>query len=134
LDSNVAHHQNFPEFFSGLLEMTSQYYLTPTEAAQYLRSSKSTLAKLRVYGGGPDFCRIGKAIRYRRSDLDAFMLARRVRSTSEPVTVRAEDGPIRRAAEQPDRPADHLTGDRAIKIGTDRRRGSRDERKEGQGR
>jgi excisionase family DNA binding protein len=58
-------------------------YLTPQEAAQYLHSSASTLAKLRVYGGGPIFCRIGRAIRYRRSDLDEFMAASRVRSTSE---------------------------------------------------
>jgi excisionase family DNA binding protein len=67
----------------------SESYLTPHEAAEYLRSSASTLAKLRVYGGGPHFCRIGKAIRYRRSDLDAFMSARRVRSTSEPIIVGA---------------------------------------------
>jgi excisionase family DNA binding protein len=67
----------------------SEAYLTPREAAEYLRSSPSTLAKLRVYGGGPHFCRIGKAIRYRRSDLDAFMSARRVRSTSEPILVGA---------------------------------------------
>jgi excisionase family DNA binding protein len=63
--------------------MPSEVYLTPHEAAQYLHSSASTLAKLRVYGGGPTFCRIGRAIRYRRSDLDEFMAASRVRSTSE---------------------------------------------------
>jgi excisionase family DNA binding protein len=58
-------------------------YLTPPEAAEYLRISVSTLAKLRVYGGGPAFTRIGRAIRYARTELDAFMAARTARSTSE---------------------------------------------------
>jgi excisionase family DNA binding protein len=63
--------------------MTFQEYLTPLEAAQYLRSSKSTLAKRRVYGGGPAFCRPGRAIRYRKSDLDEFMNQNSARSTSD---------------------------------------------------
>ena len=111
----------------------SEAYLTPREAAEYLRSSPSTLAKLRVYGGGPHFCRIGKAIRYRRSDLDAFMSARRVRSTSEPILVGAvpENADVVTQTGAPG-PENHLSDDRAIKAET--RNGSRDERKEGQGR
>jgi excisionase family DNA binding protein len=58
-------------------------YLKPSEAAAYLRISTSTLAKLRVYGGGPAFTRIGRAIRYTRTELDAFMTARVAHSTSE---------------------------------------------------
>ena len=58
-------------------------YFRPREAADYLHSSESTLAKKRLNGDGPPFVRIGRAIRYRRSDLDAWM-ARSVRqSTSE---------------------------------------------------
>ncbi len=63
--------------------MAASDYFTPREAATYLRTSTSTLAKLRVYGGGPRFARWGRAIRYRREDLDAYMAARLVRSTSE---------------------------------------------------
>jgi excisionase family DNA binding protein len=48
-------------------------YLTPREAAAYLRSSHSTLAKRRLQGNGPCFVRLGRAVRYRRSDLDAWM-------------------------------------------------------------
>jgi excisionase family DNA binding protein len=48
-------------------------YLKPSEAAEVLRSSKSTLAKLRLSGAGPTFVRIGRAIRYRQSDLDRWM-------------------------------------------------------------
>jgi excisionase family DNA binding protein len=53
--------------------MTTQTYHTPTEAAEYLRSSTSTLAKRRLLGSGPTFVRIGRAIRYRKSDLDRWM-------------------------------------------------------------
>ena len=45
-------------------------FLTPKEAAGYLRVSKSYLDKLRVYGGGPRFLRFGKRkILYRKPDL-----------------------------------------------------------------
>jgi hypothetical protein len=50
--------------------MTKETYCTPKEAAEYLRSSTSTLAKARMKKTGPDFVRIGRAIRYRQSDLD----------------------------------------------------------------
>jgi excisionase family DNA binding protein len=62
--------------------MTDEF-LKPPEAATYLKSSTSTLAKLRVYGGGPTFHRIGRAIRYRKSDLEEFMARTCVRSTSD---------------------------------------------------
>jgi predicted DNA-binding transcriptional regulator AlpA len=62
-----------------------QEYLKPRQAAEYLNSSTSTLAKRRLYGGGPKFSRIGRAIRYAKSDLDAFMAANTVASTSEKV-------------------------------------------------
>jgi excisionase family DNA binding protein len=58
-------------------------FLRPPEAAAYLQSSVSTLAKLRLYGGGPTFCRIGRAIRYRKTDLDEFMSRTRVSSISK---------------------------------------------------
>jgi excisionase family DNA binding protein len=53
--------------------MITEKYLKPSEAAEVLRSSKSTLAKLRLSGAGPAFVRIGRAIRYRKSDLDCWM-------------------------------------------------------------
>jgi excisionase family DNA binding protein len=58
-------------------------YFRPREAAEYLRSSESTLAKKRLNGNGPPFVRIGRAIRYRRSDLDSWMSSSIRRSTSE---------------------------------------------------
>jgi excisionase family DNA binding protein len=64
--------------------MSTETYMTPKEAAAYLRSSPSTLAKRRLAGGNsPPFTRIGAAIRYRKSDLDAWMAASVRRSTSD---------------------------------------------------
>ena len=64
-----------PGFFYWRLPVTKETYLKPREAAEYLRSSTSTLAKARMYKRGPNFVRIGRAIRYRQSDLDAWMSA-----------------------------------------------------------
>jgi excisionase family DNA binding protein len=55
--------------------MNIDTYLTPHEAAEYLRSSTSTLAKARLTKRGPTFVRIGRAVRYRKSDIDAWMSA-----------------------------------------------------------
>jgi excisionase family DNA binding protein len=65
--------------------MSSEVYLTPQEAAELLRTSTSTLAKRRLNGDGPKYCRIGRAIRYRKSDLEEWLGQSRVRSTSEYV-------------------------------------------------
>jgi excisionase family DNA binding protein len=62
---------------------SQETYFRPREAADYLRSSESTLAKKRLSGEGPPFVRIGRAIRYRRSDLDSWMAASIRTSTSE---------------------------------------------------
>ena len=48
-------------------------HMTTKEAADYVRSSPSTLAKRRITGQLPQFTQIGKAVRYRRADLDAWM-------------------------------------------------------------
>ena len=58
-------------------------WMQPEAAAEYVNSSKSTLAKLRLRGGGPAFCHIGRALRYRRCDLDEWLLATSRRSTSD---------------------------------------------------
>jgi hypothetical protein len=63
--------------------MSSETYPTAREAAEYVRSAESTLAKLRLSGGGPKFCRIGRAIRYRKVDPDGWMTRTRVQSTSD---------------------------------------------------
>ncbi len=48
-------------------------------AADYIGMSESWLRKTRMegYSEGPPFCKIGKAVRYLTSDLDAWLNARR---------------------------------------------------------
>lgn len=52
---------------------SSKNYLTSAEAAAYLGRGVSTLARERMTGEGAPFVRVGRAVRYRRDDLDAFM-------------------------------------------------------------
>jgi predicted DNA-binding transcriptional regulator AlpA len=57
--------------------------LNGREAALALRLSERTLERLRVSGLGPRFIKLGKAIRYREADLEAWITAHMRGSTSE---------------------------------------------------
>ena len=63
--------------------MAETEIMTVIEAAGYIRLAETTLNKMRVAGTGPQFLKMGKAVRYRRSDLDDWIGARVTRSTSE---------------------------------------------------
>jgi hypothetical protein len=58
-------------------------FLSPKEAAAYLNISASMLAKLRVYGGGPCFHKLGRRVTYTLQDLEQWVGSRRRRSTSD---------------------------------------------------
>jgi predicted DNA-binding transcriptional regulator AlpA len=57
--------------------------LSGPEAAHYLGISASTLSKLRVFGGGPKFYKLGRRVVYDSSDLDDWFAARQRSSTSD---------------------------------------------------
>ena len=57
--------------------------LDTREAAEYVRLSKPTLERFRLTGDGPCYAKMGKAVRYRRGDLEAWLASRLIRSTSE---------------------------------------------------
>ena len=59
--------------------------LIPEETAERLGVSIRTLARWRVEGGGPKYAKIGAAVRYRSSSIDAWIEAHEVGSTSEEV-------------------------------------------------
>jgi len=62
----------------------SQHLLTTEQAAEYLGLSYSTLAKSRVTGAyNIRYSKIGKAVRYRRTDLDAFIASNLMNTTSD---------------------------------------------------
>jgi hypothetical protein len=56
-------------------------------AAEILKISPSFLNKARVYGDGPPFVKIGKAVRYRVSGLFSWADAQVRRSTSDTVAA-----------------------------------------------
>jgi predicted DNA-binding transcriptional regulator AlpA len=57
--------------------------LKTDEAAAYCGSSSSTLEKLRVYGGGPAFVKLGRRVIYQQRDLDEWLQQNRRRSMSD---------------------------------------------------
>lgn len=57
--------------------------LVVNSAAEYVGLSVSTLNKLRVFGGGPVFLKLGRRVAYDVADLDAWLASRRRRSTSD---------------------------------------------------
>ena len=57
--------------------------LDTEQAAAAYNLSQSTLRKWRCTGQGPRFTRIGRAVRYRKSDLDAFLVSRTFASTAQ---------------------------------------------------
>lgn len=56
--------------------------LNARDAAAYLATTSGRLANMRYLGVGPDYCRIGAAIRYRVSALDAYIEANTVKAVA----------------------------------------------------
>lgn len=65
--------------------------MSPPAAADYLSLSTSTLAKMRCKGTGPEFLRLGGAIKYTKAGLDDYLRKRTFRSTTEADAADAED-------------------------------------------
>ena len=57
--------------------------LTQSDVAKLLRLSERTLERLRLQGGGPLYVKAGRTVRYRESDIEAWVSARVVSSTSQ---------------------------------------------------
>ena len=57
--------------------------LSTEAAASYTGLSASTLSKLRVFGGGPTYLKLGRRVAYDVKDLDDWLGARRRLSTSD---------------------------------------------------
>ncbi|ODT80978.1 MAG: hypothetical protein ABS76_14420 [Pelagibacterium sp. SCN 64-44] len=66
------------------MSTTPERLLTTAEAAEYLGLAQNTLRVRRVTGiNTPIFCRLGRSVRYRLSDLEAFVATRTFTSTSQ---------------------------------------------------
>ena len=57
--------------------------VTTVEAARVLGLSESTLAKLRLNGNGPLYCKLGRRVVYREADLEQWLQSRTARDTSD---------------------------------------------------
>lgn len=65
---------------------TDNPFLTPVQAADYVKLSWRTLEKMRQNGGGPAFRRHGRYIRYHIADLEAWSTANMHTSTHAAAT------------------------------------------------
>jgi hypothetical protein len=61
--------------------------LNVIQAATYTSLSKSSLDKLRVYGGGPLYIKVGAGVVYDRVDLDTWLIGKKMANTSQPIAV-----------------------------------------------
>lgn len=57
-------------------------FFTTARAAEYLGLSHNTLSAWRKTDQGPPYVRLGRAVRYRRADLDAWAEQRLCRTAS----------------------------------------------------
>ena len=53
--------------------MQSNQFLNRKQAAEFLNLKKCTLEAWAIRGGGPVMCKFGRAVRYRISDLEAYV-------------------------------------------------------------
>jgi excisionase family DNA binding protein len=62
---------------------TKQPLLNQTQAAEVLAVQPRTMESWRCRGGGPPFVRVGRRVRYRLKDLQAWIEGRTYRSTTD---------------------------------------------------
>ena len=66
-------------------EMPPAEYFDTHQTAAYLSVTRKQLEHLRRAGGGPAYSKWGRLVRYRRTDLDAYMASLRVENTAQEV-------------------------------------------------
>ncbi|WP_245443469.1 helix-turn-helix transcriptional regulator [Rhizobium phaseoli] len=61
--------------------------LRTDDAAKIIGLSPSTLAKLRLTGGGPRYIKLGRSVVYDPADVEAWLITNRRLTTSEPPRI-----------------------------------------------
>lgn len=56
-----------------LRESQPEQWLTPAEAAELLATTPQALASARSEDRGPRYAKVGRMVRYRRSDIDVWL-------------------------------------------------------------
>ena len=67
-------------------ENAEDEWYRPKQTAAYVKSSESTLAKMRLKGNGPTYTKFGRLVLYAKRDLDKYLAARRRHSTSDNIS------------------------------------------------
>ncbi len=67
----------------GIMTVQNPLVLDAGETAKRLGLSVSTLAKMRLYGTGPVYSKLGRRVVYQLEDLEIWISANRFQSTSE---------------------------------------------------
>ena len=86
--------------------------LPAREAAKALGLASSTLAKLRLNGNGPVYCKLGRRVVYRTEDLEAWLETRVARDTSDADTRL----PKTLTGQQPSSPGEGTAHERATTL------------------
>jgi excisionase family DNA binding protein len=68
-------------------DLTPGELLTTKEAARLLALSHRTLEEWRLRGGGPHYSKLGRAVRYARTDIAEWLLQLRCANTGGPLTA-----------------------------------------------
>jgi hypothetical protein len=63
--------------------INSPFVLSARDAARAMGIAPSTLAKMRLSGNGPVYCKLGRRVVYRREDLAAWLESHVARNTSD---------------------------------------------------
>jgi predicted DNA-binding transcriptional regulator AlpA len=71
-----------------VIKVDAETEYLPRQFARLIGISESTLAKQRMPGDGPEFVKIGRAVRYSREAGLAWMASHRRRSTSDEARPR----------------------------------------------
>jgi hypothetical protein len=58
---------------NGTIQIQEKRYVTTAEASKILGLAKGTLSNMRIYGGGPNWVKLKKAVFYDVQDLIKFM-------------------------------------------------------------
>jgi predicted DNA-binding transcriptional regulator AlpA len=61
--------------------------LNVIQAATYTSLSKSTLDKMRVYGSGPLYIKVGARVVYDKIDLDTWLIGKKTANTSQQIVA-----------------------------------------------
>ena len=64
--------------------ISSDSFLTRTQAADFLNLNRCTLEAWAIRGGGPAFVKFGRAVRYRVSDLEVYVKQQTRKNTVGP--------------------------------------------------